>query len=938
MCHTDHLNKRMKRLLHTILVAVLLILCSTTPLLAEETPGWYGLPFVTNYLPKQYNAHAINYDITTDGNGSVFVANFEGLLYYDGASWRKIYTPGISRITRVERDRNGRIWVGGYNVFGYLKAGKNGQLALHTIVSDLGNFSLGEVDGLKCEDNKVFIHTNTGNTYYTDNGKTLNRYNDKQYFDAQQTATFKVQGLTVNVRHGDGLTFRHGSTEFPMTEKDGLCSNAVNTIHFDGKHTLWGATNNGIFAVEIPSVYTQIGEGQGLRGEVYAVNKLHGTYYVGTLQGLYCINGTKAVLVDGIKSACWDIVSFGTNELLAATSEGVVRIKANGNTQKINSYNTTAICPGQKDKDFYAGEIDGIYNYNGEGTLRRRISRIGNLLSLEMKGKSLFAETVNGQRWEIPLNTARKPILRRKKFDPTKHKLQIYDIYNRLWTTTGANSKELTLVSDLPRDNALKLWIKPLAHLSVNDIYSDSKDAVMAGGPFGIIYCDASSRRKEFETYAKNAIPVYIRNVSIGDEVLWGGYSPNGMLPQKQINGLNIPSDCNSLTITFSLRDRLAVTPVLYRYRINKDRWTDWDGTEEIRINNINWGNSTVDIEACDMFGRIAPVAQVKWSKDYPVYLGWYAILLYLILIAACITAIGKWRMRKLTKAKEKLEQLVSERTSELSNALSNLKKAQTELVHMERAATAGKLTQGLIDRILNPINYINNFAKLSSGLASDLAEDIEDEKSNMGEDNYEDCLDILQMMKQNLKKIEEHGVNTTRMLRAMEAMLKTTVRELRDTDLNAICHQAVSISCEYQKEKLEANGIRITAHLPEQSVIKPLDKETFCTTLISVITNAVYAVAKRKQRITSPDYKPEVTLTLATNEAGKAVITIHDNGIGIEEAIRTKIFDPFFTTKTTSEAAGVGLYLAREVVQAHHGTMELGPQIPGQTDFIITL
>ena len=80
------------------------------------------------------------------------------------------------------------------------------------------------------------------------------------------------------------------------------------------------------------------------------------------------------------------------------------------------------------------------------------------------------------------------------------------------------------------------------------------------------------------------------------------------------------------------------------------------------------------------------------------------------------------------------------------------------------------------------------------------------------------------------------------------------------------------------------------------------------------------------------------MTLTLATNEAGKAVITIHDNGIGIEEAIRTKIFDPFFTTKTTSEAAGVGLYLAREVVQAHHGTMELGPQIPGQTDFIITL
>lgn len=927
----------MKRLLHTILFAVLLVLCCTTPLPAEETVGWYGLPFVTNYLPKQYNAHAINYDITTDGYGSVFVANFEGLLYYDGASWRKIYTPGISRITRVERDRKGRIWVGGYNVFGYLKADRKGQLALHTIVSDLGTHALGEVNGLKCENNRVYIRTNKGNIYYTDNGKTLKQYKGKQDFDAQQTVTFKAQALTVSVKHGDGLTFRHGNTAFPMTEKDGLCSNAVNAIHFDGNHTLWAATNNGIFAIEEPSVYTQIGEGQGLRGEVYAVNKLHGTYYVGTLQGLYRIAETKAVLVDNIKSACWDIVSFGSDELLAATSEGAVCIKANEATRKINGYNTTAICPGLG-KRIYTGEIDGIYCYTSEGTQRKRISSMGNLLSLEIKGASLFAETVNGQRWEIPLNTARKPILRRKKFDPEKHKLQIYDIYNRLWTTVGANSKELTLASDLPRDEVLRQWTKPLAHLSINDIYSDSKDAVMAGGPFGVIYCNASYRKNDAGADAKNAIPVYIRNVSIGDEVLWGGYSPNGMQPQKLVGGLQIPSDCNSLTITFSLQDRLPVTPVQYRYRINKDRWTDWDSTEEIRINNINWGNSTVDIEACDMFGRIAPVAQVKWSKAYPLYLSWYAIMLYLVLIAAGITAVGKWRLRKLTKAKEKLEQLVSERTSELSNALSNLKKAQTKLVHMERAATAGKLTQGLIDRILNPINYINNFAKLSSGLASDLAEDIDDEKDNMGEDNYEDCLDILKMMKQNLKKIEEHGVNTTRMLRAMEAMLNTTVRELHDTDLNAVCQEAVSISCEYQKDKLEANSISITAHLPQQTIVKPLDKETFRTTLISVITNAVYAVAKRKQRITSPTYKPEVTLTLATNEDGKAVITVHDNGIGIEEAIRNKIFDPFFTTKTTSEAAGVGLYLAREVVQAHHGTMELGPHIPGQTDFIITL
>ena len=926
----------MKRLLNTILTAVLSILCSTTPLHATETVRGYGLPFVTNYSPKDYNAHAINYDITTDGYGSVFVANFEGLLYYNGGpTTKKIHTPGISRITQVECDEKGRVWVGGYNVFGYLEPDHNGKLTLHTIVSDLSTFHLGEVDGLVCRGNMVYVHTNKGATYYVKNGNSLKRCKNAIRFQNEQTVNFDDHGYYVEVKHAEGLLFHYGSMSVLMTDKDGLCSNVINTIYYDGNHTLWGATNNGIFAIEVPSSFTHIGEAQGLCGEVYAINQLDGAFYAGTLQGLYRIGTTTATQVDGIRSACWDIIDFGANELLAATSEGTLRIKDNGTIQRLNSHNTTAVCLGETEDDIYAGELDGIYHYKKDGTQRIRISDIGNLLTLHYKGTSLFAETVNGQRWEIPLNLSRKPILRRRRIDATKPELEIDDIYGRVWTT-GANSKDLTLNTNIPRYNALKLWVKPLAHLSINDIYSDSEESVMVGGPFGIIYCDISTESHAFLTYSKKTIPLYIRNVTMGNETLWGGYTQD-MKPKKLIEKLQIPSDCNSLTITFSIKDRVTVTPVVYRYRINNDRWSEWDSNEELRINNISYGNSTVEIVARDMFGRTTPAAQVNWFKEYPLYLRWYAIGLYLILIAACITAIGKWRTRKLMQAKEELEHTVSERTSELSSALNNLRKAQSELVRMERVATAGKLTQGLIDRILNPINYINNFAKLSSGLAEDLAEDIKNEKERMGEDNYEDCLDILQMMKQNLEKIEQHGVNTTRMLRAMEAMLNTTVKDLRDTDLNAICQQAVNTVVQYHKGKLDTEGISITANLPEQTIVKPMDGDAFCSTLIAIITNGVYAVTKRKQKITSATYKPEVTLTLTANEDGTAIITIHDNGTGIEEAIRDKIYDPFFTTKTTSEAAGVGLYLAREVVQAHHGTIEL-TTTNGQTDFIITL
>ena len=67
-------------------------------------------------------------------------------------------------------------------------------------------------------------------------------------------------------------------------------------------------------------------------------------------------------------------------------------------------------------------------------------------------------------------------------------------------------------------------------------------------------------------------------------------------------------------------------------------------------------------------------------------------------------------------------------------------------------------------------------------------------------------------------------------------------------------------------------------------------------------------------------------------------ILKIHDNGIGIEEKILSKIFDPFFTTKTTDEAAGVGLYLSREIIQNHGGDISVQSVKDEYTEFTITL
>ena len=72
-----------------------------------------GVPYLRNFPATEYKAHNMNSDVIAANDGTVYVANFEGLLYYDNADWRIIYTPGITRITAVFQDSKERLWTGG---------------------------------------------------------------------------------------------------------------------------------------------------------------------------------------------------------------------------------------------------------------------------------------------------------------------------------------------------------------------------------------------------------------------------------------------------------------------------------------------------------------------------------------------------------------------------------------------------------------------------------------------------------------------------------------------------------------------------------------------------------------------------------------------------------------------------------------------------------
>ena len=288
----------------------------------------------------------------------------------------------------------------------------------------------------------------------------------------------------------------------------------------------------------------------------------------------------------------------------------------------------------------------------------------------------------------------------------------------------------------------------------------------------------------------------------------------------------------------------------------------------------------------------------------------------------------------ELEQEKLRLEGIVQERTAEvvkqrdeieeksasLEKALGELENAQQQLIRQEKMATAGKLTQGLIDRILNPLNYINNFSKLSSGLLKELKSNVEDEQKNMGEENYEDSMDVLKMLTLNLGKVEQHGMNTTRTLKAMEEILRDRSGGMVEMDLVRLLKLSYQTVSKYYAKEISIYEINFKMDCPLESLLIKGNSEQLNKTMSSLLGNSIYALVKKAQR---QKYTPELLLK-ATTDGNKAIISVRDNGIGIESTIIGKIFDPFFTTKTTGEASGVGLYLSQEIIQNHGGKISV--------------
>ena len=134
--------------------------------------------------------------------------------------------------------------------------------------------------------------------------------------------------------------------------------------------------------------------------------------------------------------------------------------------------------------------------------------------------------------------------------------------------------------------------------------------------------------------------------------------------------------------------------------------------------------------------------------------------------------------------------------------------------------------------------------------------------------------------------------------------------------NLNQILHEVLILS----HDRLWGNGIEVN-WLPMTELPTILGSENRLRMLFKqLIDNAIEAMIESGSS--------ELRITIATNKDSDLVyVSIEDSGPGIPMEKRSKVFEPFYTTRPMGGSqAGMGLVMAKEIVNQHQGFIEIDP------------
>ncbi len=855
----------------------------------------------TSYTTDQGLAGNLVLSITKDRTGKLwFGTDGGGLSLYDGAGFISYTTSqglGGNLVLSIAESKNNAIWFGTvdggvsrYDGRAFTTFTTNQGLANDVVFSvtedSKGLLWFGTAGGVSQFDGKTFIN------YTTDQGLLTNEV-WSILEDQSGNLWFGTEGGGVS--RFDGVSFVN------FTRENGLAGDVVFSILEDGAGNIWFATLDGGVSRFDGKTFTNYNADNGLADDVVfrIAEDLQGNLWFGTEDGL-------------------SYLSFANLKKLSTPSGEIT-----SPTSAAQIFKTFTISDGLPDNNIL--QVAAMPN--------GKIAIGTNLGVALFDGPENSSEEFNGiKNLEIFNTVTGYPV---KDLTDGQDALFV-DIKGILWAGTGSDKTALVRF-----DYAALLKNQELPELTIQQLrineepiswYSLAHGKTVDSTDYSGNYF---SNNDELRTFGKVLSPADRKAmIQKFEKVEFEGIAKFYPVPKNLV----LPYRHNHINLDYATNELAKPYLIEYQYMLEgyDEEWSPILKKTSATFGNIQEGDYTFKVKArftgpsVGKAGEWTEPISYNFSVLPPWYRTWWAYLTYGLVFLSLFYPAHRYQRRMVIKAEqEKAKERELAQAKEIEKAYTELKATQTQLIHAEKMASLGELTAGIAHEIQNPLNFVNNFAEVSSELIGEMKEELE-------KGDLEEAMAIAEDIEKNLGKINHHGKRAGAIVKGMLQHSRSGTGKKEPTDLNLLADEYLRLAFHGLKAKDKTFNADFKTELDETMPNIEINTQDIGRVILNLINNAFYTVNERATQ-SDASYKPTVTVR-TSHSTDKVLIQVTDNGKGIPQAIVDKIFQPFFTTKPTGQGTGLGLSLSYDIVKAHGGQLTVESKEGEGTTFNIQL
>jgi len=273
------------------------------------------------------------------------------------------------------------------------------------------------------------------------------------------------------------------------------------------------------------------------------------------------------------------------------------------------------------------------------------------------------------------------------------------------------------------------------------------------------------------------------------------------------------------------------------------------------------------------------------------------------------------------------LQEELAEQNAALDRALQHLRDTEVQLIQAERLAAVGELAAGVAHEVNNPVNFALNSLRVLEQTVGQVREFA----GRLAAIDWRDAAKLPERAAE-LQRLEgeiglEEAVATLGELVGIviEGLERTArlVADLRDFGAPGDrgqqpvdVAQALGSTLAMVGSTLAPSRVQLEREIARDLPVVRGDPSALKQLFLNLLKNAAEALEETGGTVRVRAARPA--------EGRGVVVSVSDDGPGIEPAQAARIFEPFFTTKAAGRGTGLGLSICRRIAEAHGGTLEV--------------